>query len=200
MRRMRRTVLALACSVALACGVALAQTPLATFDGGPLGYSLGYPSGWQLEQEDDGSYLVIQPAQGSPEAGRVAVEVLADPDVTGTLEEGVEDVLTELRANLLPDLVVQSRTPSTVSGVPAVVVRLTGTVEGAQPVTYKLVLTLQGRTGYVLFLEALSDDFATFEPLFDQVQSSFVLTQMPAAPSSPASRSCSTPTSTSTSS
>jgi len=152
----------------LACGVALAQTPLATFDGGALGYRVGYPSGWVLAQEDGGSYLNIQPPQGSPESGRVAIEVLADPDVTGTLEEGVEDVLSELRANLLPDLAVQSRKAATVSGVPAVVIRLSGSMEGAQPVTYRLVLTLQGQTGYVLFLEALSSDFASFEPLFDQ--------------------------------
>jgi hypothetical protein len=171
----------------LACGVALAQTPLATFDGGALGYRVGYPSGWVLAQEDGGSYLNLQPPQGSPESGRVAIEVLADPDVTGTLEEGVEDVLSELRANLLPDLTVQSRKAATVSGVPAVVIRLSGSMEGAQPVTYRLVLTLQGQTGYVLFLEALSSDFASFEPLFDQVQSSFVLTQTQAAPSPPAS-------------
>jgi len=171
----------------LACGVALAQTPLTTFDGGAFGYRLGYPSGWLLAQEDGGAYLNIQPPQGSPEAGRVAIELLADPDVEGTLEEGVEDVLSELRANLLPDMTVQSRTPATVSGVPAYVVRLSGSVEGAQPVTYRLLLTLQGRTGYVLFLEALTSEFASFEPLFDQVQSSFVLTQTQVAPSPPAS-------------
>jgi len=167
----------------LAWGVTLAQTPLTTFDGAAFGYRLAYPSGWVLEQEGDGSYLNIQPPQGSAEAGRVAIELLADPEVTGTLDEGVEDVLAELRANLLPDLTVQSRTPTTVSGVPAVIVRLTGSAGGTQPVTYRLVLTLQGRTGYVLFLEAVSGEFAAFEPLFDQVQASFALIQAQAPPS-----------------
>lgn len=176
----------LACGIALICGVALAQAPLTTFDGAAFGYALGYPSGWQLEQEDGGSYLIIQPPPGSPEAGRVAIELLADPDVAGTLDEGVEDVLSELRANLLPDLAVQSRTPTTVSGVPGVVVQLTGTVEGSQPVSYRLLLVLDGRTGYVLFLEALRDEFASFVPLFDAVQSSFTLTRAQATPSTPA--------------
>jgi hypothetical protein len=181
---MRRT---LCLVLVLACGVALAQAPLTTFDGGAFGYRLGYPSGWVVEQEDGGSYLNIQPPPGTPESGRVAIELLADTEWMGTLEEGVEGVLSELRANLLPDLAVQSRTPATVSGVPAVVVRLSGSVDGAQPVTYRLLLTLQGRTGYVLFLEALTSDFAAFEPLFEQVQSSFVLTQTQAAPSPPVS-------------
>ena len=184
--RRQRSVRVLACIVALAFGVALTQGSLTTFDGSAYGYALGYPSGWQLEQEEGGGYLLIEPPPDSPEAGRVAIELLADPDVTGTLEEGVEDVLSELRANLLPDLTVQSRTPTTVSGVPGVEIQLTGTVEGSQPVTYRLLLALDGRTGYVLFLEALRDDFASFAPLFDAVQSSFTLTRTQAAPSTPA--------------
>ena len=172
-------------ALAVAQGTAVAQTPLTTFDGGALGYRIGYPSGWVLDGESDGSYLNIQPPQGSAAAGRAAIELLADPNVTGTLEQGVEDVLAELQANLLPDLAVQARTPSAVSGVPAVVVRLTGTVDGSQPVTYRLVLTLQGTTGYVLFLEAVSEDFAALEPLFDQVQASFALTASQAAPGAP---------------
>jgi hypothetical protein len=183
--RPRRSFRILACCVALACGVALTQASLTTFDGSAYGYALGYPSGWQLEQEEAGGYLLVQPPQGSPEAGRVAIELLADPDVTGSLEEGVEDVLSELRANLLPDLSILSRTPTTVSGVPAVVVQLTGTVEGTQPVTYRLLLVLDGRTGYVLFLEALRDDFASYVPLFDAVQASFTLTRTQAAPATP---------------
>jgi hypothetical protein len=174
---MRKLLWPLLClALTMVQGVALAQTPLTTYDGGAFGFRLGYPTGWVLEGEGDGSYLIIQPAQGSAAAGRVAIELLADPDVEGTLDQGVDDVLAELRANLLPDLTVQSRAPATVSGVPAVVVRLTGSIDGAPPVTYRLVLTLQGRTGYVLFLEAASTDFAAFEPLFDQVQASFVLT------------------------
>lgn len=105
--------------------------------------------------------------------------------MTGTLEEGIEEVLAELRANLLPDLAIQSRAQTTISGMPAVVIRLTGTVERTHAVTYRLVLVLHGRTGYVLFLEALSEHYAAYEPLFDQVQASFVLTQAQATPVSP---------------
>lgn len=169
---MRRTSWLL---LALLCGAAVAQATLATFDGGELGYRLGYPNHWLLEQADDASYLNIQPRPGDGAEGRVAIEFLATAEVTGTLEEGIEEVLAELRANLLPDLNVVSRTPTSVSGVPAVVIRLTGTVDRTHAVTYRLLAAVAGQRGYVLFLEALSEHYAEFEPLFDQVQASLSL-------------------------
>lgn len=171
--------------MAMLCGVGLAQTPLATFDGGALGYRLGYPSSWVLEQADDASYLNIQPPPGSPDFGRVGIEFLVHPEVTGTLEEGIEELLAELRANLLPDLTVLSHTHASVSGAPAVVVRLTGTVDQTHRVTYRLLIGLQGRIGYVLFLEALSEHLAAYEPLLDQVQASLTLTRAQETPISP---------------
>ena len=164
---------------------ALAQAPLSTIDGGDLGYRFGYPTGWALEKADDGTYVNVQPAPGQPGHAQVAIEFLVDPAVEGTLEDGIEEVLAGLRDNLLPDLTVRSRTPTTVSGVPGAVILLTGTVDGSVAVTYRLVLTLNGRTGYVLFLEALSEQFAAYEALFDQVQASFVLTQPQVAPTPP---------------
>ncbi len=169
----------------LICGAVMAQAPLAAVDGGTLGYRLGYPSDWVLEMEADGSYVNVQPGPGQPGHGLVAIEFVADPDVDGTLDEGITEVLAALRANVLPDLTVRSRASTTVSGVPAVVIHLTGTAEGPHPVTYRLVFVLQGRTGYVLFLEALSEHFAAYEPLFDQVQASFVLTQAEVLPGPP---------------
>ncbi len=86
----------------------------------------------------------------------------------------------------MPDLTVASRSLGSVSGVPAVVVRLTGTAEGT-PVAYRILALIDGGRGYALFLESVADQVAAYEALFDQVQASFALTQArsPLAPLAP---------------
>lgn len=160
----------------LACATAGAHHTLETYVNASMAYTLGVPSGWLAQASPGHDYLNVQPPQGSPEFGLAAIELAVEPAYHGTLEQGIEEVLEGFRSSV-PDLQVGLPSTASITGVPAAVVDIRGTMQG-QRIAYRLVFVLHEQRGYVLFLETLEEHLATYAPLFDQVLASFTLTDV----------------------
>ena len=164
--------------LSLASTLASAQHTLETYVNQPMAYTIGVPSGWVTSTSPEHDYLNVQPPQGSPEFGRAAIEIAIEEAYTGTLEQGIDEVLDAFRASV-PDLQIVSRSGASITGLPAAIVDIRGTIQG-QRIAYRLVFVLHGQRGYVLFLEALEEHLASYAALFDQVLASFTLTDVAA--------------------
>lgn len=169
--------------LSLASTLANAQHVLETHVNEPMAYTIDVPSGWVTYVSPEHEYLNAQPPEGSPEHGLVAIELAIEPSFPGTLEQGIEEVLDGFRSSV-PDLQVASRSATSITGIPAAIVDIRGTIQG-QRVAYRLVFVLYEQRGYVLFLETLETHLASYAPLFDQVLTSFTLTGVATPPPTP---------------
>ena len=169
--------------LSLACTVASAQHALETYVNEPMAYSIGVPSGWTTFTSPEHDYLNAQPPEGNPGHGLAAIELAIEPSYPGTLEQGIDEVLDGFRSSV-PDLQVASRAAATITGVPAAIVDVRGTIQG-QPIAHRFVFVLHGQRGYVLILQTLQTHLPTYAPLFDQVLASFTLTDVAASPPTP---------------
>ena len=160
---------------ALLLGVAAAQPQLTPYESASLAYRISYPSDWTLTATPDGDYLVIHPPELSEAHGRVAIELAVEEPWHESIEAAVDEFLLELRENLVPDLQVLSRVGIINLGTAAIGLDVRGTDMTGQNVTFRIVVALHEERVYGLFLEAVSAEFAAYEPLFDRVQASFTL-------------------------
>lgn len=176
---MRRSLLTFVFAI---LATAAAQAPFQTFTSQHMGFSIALPPDWVTQASPDEAYLNAQPAAGTAQSGQVAIEVFVEPEWTSSLEQGIDEVIAEMRASLMPDLRVEARSEATIAGLPARVIDIRGTAQMTHDVTYRMVFVLHGQRGYALFLEALSDHVADYRSLFDQVLASFTLTDVPTAP------------------
>jgi hypothetical protein len=170
----RRCRLAL---VAVLLTTALAQGPLQTFENASMGYRVDVPAGWSAQPTADHLFLSLLPPPGSPHAGRATITVGVEPSYGGTLEQGIEEFLVGLRSRM-SDLRVVARAPATVSGRPAAVLELRGTLM-AHDLSYRLAFLLADGRGYVVFLETLTEHLPASAGLFDEITASFLLTGAP---------------------
>lgn len=158
----------------LLLGMVAAQAQLTTYENTGLGYRIGFPSDWVVEDSPDGDDFLVRPREGSDAYGRVAIEFFVGEPWGDSLEEAVDDLLFELLEEL-PDLQVLRRVAILGLGAAATSFDVRGSDWMGDDVTLRVVVALQGEYLYALFLEAVSEDFAAYLPLFEQVQASLAL-------------------------
>ncbi len=155
-----------------------AQLGLQAYARPDLGFTVGYPSGWEVSEntaEGGENFFVLAPAVGSPSSGEVAVEILLGTDVTTDLEESVADILPEILASF-PGLQEVQRGDTVVAGLAAKIVEVRGLDNQQNDVSWQMVFVLSGDRGYLVILEALTPTLATHQPVLNQVLGSFTVT------------------------
>jgi hypothetical protein len=171
----RRVASVLVAALVVACASAQGFQSL---DRPDLGFSIGYPVGWLASEsvEDGEVFFVLSPAQGTPGAGEVAVEILLGSGIGPDLDSAVSGVLQELFASF-PGFRETQRFDIALSGLPAKLVELQGIDQSQNNVTWRLAFVISGDRGYLVILEALTGVFASYQPLLEQILGSFTVGQ-----------------------